>query len=454
MHGVSKICVLACDINPRVIEMVIPRLTPECDVRAIDFLQLDPASTGLFNAVLTNPPFTRNHSIDFRRRAALRARFGASGAAGLWVHFLLHALDFLMPGGRLAAVIPASGLFSDYGRAALDRVCRRFAHVELREFVDKPLWVNDAEERGALLLAEGFNQGASALPRATRWSVSGQKIEEIGTADAVFNSLSRQSKPLDALATLSIGAVTGCNEVFLMNDEERRSMGIDQPDLRTVASRSRHIPGLSIDAATLIAQAQTSEKTWLLAPRSIDAKGGGVRRQLAKISAKRRRCTRWFSKRTPWWKVEVPPCNAIFTYMNDRGPRLVLTDDTIGCTNTLHCVRFAPKVSRAERMAASLSLQCTFGQLAAERIGRSYGGGVLKFELKEARQMPVLPISKTVEESYAEADRALRHGEHDVATRIADESLVTPLLGRNWRRQIEEMRVELTERRRDRRGER
>jgi adenine-specific DNA-methyltransferase len=454
LTGISNIRVLACDINPDVIETITSRFAAEseCDARTIDFLQLDPASTGLFTGVLTNPPFIRNHSIDARERASLRQRFAPTGAAGLWVHFLLHGLNFLAPGGRLAAVIPASGLFSDYGLAALDRMCRRFARVEVRQIVDKPQWGNAADERGALLLADGFGQGTCALPRGTLWSVKGHKVDEIAGADAIFDQLMRHTTPLGSLATLSIGAVTGCNRIFLMTEEDRRTMGINRADVRPVVSRARHLRGLSIDATSLFEQASAGEKTWLLTPQSIDAKGQGVRRQLARIPAKQRRFTHWFAKRKPWWKVSVPNCDAIFTYMNDRGPRLVLASDEVGCTNTLHCVRFASDVSPQARMAASLTFLSTFGQLAAERIGRSYGGGVLKFELKDARRLPTIPPKSAVEDCFAKADQALRQGDHVGAIKLADEMLVAPLLGRNWRSQVAAMNGELNCRRRIRWG--
>ena len=63
-----------------------------------DFLDVNPAEHGSFEVVLSNPPFTRNHSISPQRRAEIRDRFGTTGAAGIWVHFLLHSMSFLRQG--------------------------------------------------------------------------------------------------------------------------------------------------------------------------------------------------------------------------------------------------------------------------------------------------------------------------------------------------------------------
>lgn len=443
----------ACDINPAVIETIGLRLGTRSEARAIDFLQLDPASTGLFDGVLANPPFTRNHSLDPHRRSVLRKRFDTVGAAGLWVHFLFHAMDFLRPGGRLASIIPASALFSDYGRAGLQRVSNRFAEVEIREIVDRPLWVNGADERGALLLADGFDQGSSHLPEPCRWSAHGIPAALLPISAAAYDQLADQCTPLGSIASLSIGAVTGCNSIFLLNEEQRRALKIRKSDLQPMVSRARHIPGLTIDKAKLLRLALEGEKTWLLAPKRLGEKGSGVRRLLAKISARRRASTLWFRKRTPWWKVDFgASSDAIFTYMNDRGPRLVLATADVRCTNTLHCVRFLEAVPVDQRLAASLSLVTTFGQLAAERLGRSYGGGLLKFELKDARKFPILPAQRDLRSAFEKADMSLGAGDLAEATRIADEALLAPLLGSQWEQTIKQLRNEIDARREVRRG--
>ena len=229
---------LACDIDPSAIEAMEIRLPDTCETRVIDFLQLDPASTGLFSAVITNPPFTRNHSIEPARREVLRKRFGVAGAAGLWVHFLIHSMEFVAPRGRLAAVVPAAALFTNYGQSALLRVCERFAHVEIRQIVDKPLWINGADERGAIVLASGFGVGSSPVPTPSRWLADGRREPQNGFASDIdaFEKLEAASQPLDDIATIAIGSVTGCNAVFLMDEAERLAFAVSPSDVTPIAS--------------------------------------------------------------------------------------------------------------------------------------------------------------------------------------------------------------------------
>ncbi|WP_342241194.1 N-6 DNA methylase [Inquilinus sp. OTU3971] len=444
---------IACDIDKDVAVRLRQSLSGEDEVWSGDFLGLSADAMPAVDGIIANPPFTRNHAIDRQRRGTLRGRFDIDGAAGLWVHFLIHACSFLRPGGRLASVIPASALFTRYGKLALSRICRQFDKVEIRRIVDRPAWVNGADERGALLFADGYGLGTSEVPEATSWSAHQlEQSRDCATGSSVFHDIVAAGSTLGSIAKIAIGAVTGCNQVFLVSEKEREAEGISIEDVVSVAARSRHVPGVLVDKDDLIHLAGVGEKTWMLVPSDIATRGTGVRRRLAQISHRKRRTTAWLQKRDPWWSVDTgPDCDAIFTYMNHLGPRLVLAGPGVKCTNTLHRVEFREGVSPGDRMAAALTLVSTFGQVAAERLGRPYGGGVLKFELVEARQFPVLRSNGEIDRRILiEADRAVRIGNIDRARNIADELLMPSILGRGWRAAVSEMNAEIVKRRRQR----
>jgi adenine-specific DNA-methyltransferase len=260
--------------------------------------------------------------------------------------------------------------------------------------------------------------------------------------------------PLGDIATLSIGAVTGLNKTFLLSEAERAAADIDTDDLTPVAARARHVTGLQISTSELRDLAQAGEKTWLLTPADVGKTRPGVRGRLATIPAEKRRNVVWLNKRSPWWKVDTGPgCDAIFTYMNDRGPRIVVAMDDVRCTNTLHQIRFRSNAGKHIRLVAALSMISSFGQLAAERIGRPYGGGILKFELTEARQFPILAGRRHgTESTFDKADKAVRKGDLDRARDIADALLLPTIFGSSWRQAAAEMMAEAMQMRAARRG--
>lgn len=453
--GSSNLRLIGCDLDSDAIAGVRSWLAPDHALLLGDFLDLEPEAVEPVQGIISNPPFTRNHALPKVRRDNLRQRFSIKGAAGLWVAFLLHAIRFLSPGGRMAAVVPGAAIFSTYGREALTRICNQFEHVEIRQIVDKPVWSSHAEERGAIVLARGYGAGSCLLPRATRWSASGNRLTDIHHVNPFcFRQALLGTRQLGDLATLSIGAVTGFNKVFLLSEADRRAAGIDTDDLTLVAAKGRHAKGLRISADELRKLAQEGEATWLLKPRDLIRSRRGVRSRLAQIPANKRRTVTWLNKRSPWWKVDTGSgCDAIFTYMNDRGPRIVIAEDDIRCTNTLHQIRFSPELSHDERLIVALSMISSFGQLAAECIGRPYGGGVLKFELTDARRFPIL-LRKDgrTKSAFAKADQAIRLGDMDKARRIADALLLPSIFGASWENAAAEMMAEALQLRSARRG--
>src|SRR5258708_33369508 len=127
--------------------------------------------------------------------------------------------------------------------------------------------------------------------------------------------------------------------------------------------------------------------------------------------------------------------DATLTYMNHHGPRIVLLDRSTTCTNTLHRLWFDPKSTVMPELIA-LSFLTSFSQLSAEREGRFYGGGILKLEPKGARRIRLV-IPKEIPKAelaaaFAAADSALRDGRLDQAMKIADETILRPILGRSF----------------------
>lgn len=450
--GTARLSLVGCDIDQKAITDVRDWLPDGHRMIRQNFLEADHALIGAVDGVISNPPFTRNHALPKAERDELRERFGYKGAAGLWVPFVLHAIGFLKPGGRLAAIVPGAALFSNYGRETLERICQKFEHVEVRQIVDKPLWSHHADERGAIVFARGFGEGACPLPRATRWSAAGSRVADI--KPRCFAQALLSAHQLSEIASLSIGAVTGSNKVFLLSEAERTEAGIALDDVTLVAARARHVHSLEVSEADLRNLARNGERTWLLTPRDIERRRTGIRKRLALIPPSKRRSVLWLNKRAPWWKVDQGPgCDAIFTYMNDVGPRIVIGTGKLRCTNTLHQLRFSSDLTADERRLVALSMVSSFGQLAAEHFGRSYGGGILKFELADARRFPVL-LHKGVRSrpAFEEADRAIRAGDTDEARHIADRLLLPPVFGASWPKAAAEMMVEALKLRGTRRG--
>lgn len=128
-----------------------------------DFLELAPTAIRPVDAVLANPPFTRNHRLPALTRQRLRERMEfreiVEGAPGLWVYFMLASLQFLKRGGRFAFIAPRTIEFADYATPVLGALKARFQNVTLLSVEGSVDWEGAAEERASLVLAAGFGMG-------------------------------------------------------------------------------------------------------------------------------------------------------------------------------------------------------------------------------------------------------------------------------------------------------
>lgn len=444
----------AYDIDPQTISILKRTMPKHITLTNGDFLEVPVVpKAARFDVVLANPPFTRNHSISTLRREQLRKRFRIKGAAGLWVHFLLHASRFLSLGGRMVSIVPRSALFTDYGDELLQRLSASFAMVKTAEIPERPQWIGAADERGAIVFAEGYGERTDRPPTKSTPVALRTSNHETLAAGTCYNDLTSLAVPFSSLFNIRIGAVTGCNKAFLLTEDERIRANISREEVYPVISRANQTPGLRIDRRGLESLAKAGHKTWLISPHDADRTelSEALERHLSMISDEQRISVSWLRRRTPWWRVERgPDCDAIFTYMNDSGPRLVRLGPGIVCTNTLHRLTFPKGITRQQIDIASVSLISTFGQLAGELHGRSYGGGVLKFEISETRAFPVLTNRIDIDGALRKCHSLLIKGLKDEARRTADEALLRPLLGSAWLRGIEEMEEVLRERRRQR----
>ncbi|MCE6979537.1 hypothetical protein EI534_19595 [Pseudomonas frederiksbergensis] len=432
INGSAKCKILAFDIDPAAVKNVKAQNLPLTKVVLGDFFNQGVDEINPVDLIIANPPFHRHHAIEKKMREALRKRFRVPGTAGIWASFILHALSFLKNNGRLATIVPRSVLFTRHGDIFMKRLCGQFKEVGVYEFHNRPSWSTHAEEVGAVILADEFNSGTADFYTKGKITESGELIVESCNDSSEFLKLKSYSSQLGEIARLSIGAVTGRNKVFLLSEGERLSAGILKKDVVPVVSRSKHICGAKVTKKDLLYSAVNGEKTWLLQPAKLTPV---VKLYLGSISEIERQTVVWFKKRNPWWLVQTDGSyDAVLTYMNDGGPRIALLESKIVCTNTLHRLSFVEGVTPEEKQSVVLGLYSTFGQVAAEKIGRAYGGGVLKFELGEARKLPVL--SKNVNfdgEVFLEADRLMRLGKKEETRELVDAAFMPAIFGDGWK---------------------
>jgi adenine-specific DNA-methyltransferase len=392
------------------------------------------------DAVIGNPPFIRyqEHAGATRKastQAALAQGVSLSGLASSWAALLVHACAFLKRDGRLTMVLPAELMTVNYAEPVRRWLRRRFAAVNLVMF--ERLQFADALEKVVLLVAWGFGgcdsfsvyhvadaddlANLGPFDHVNVTPVDGQKWTSLllpvpqrqlyrSVANAHFVRLDNYGSP-------ELGTVTGANRFFTLSDATRRAYGLGEAHVRpTSPPGTRHLKGVSFTRAEWEALRDQDEPVWLLYPDPDDRSpqlhaylATGVQDGVDQAYKCR--------VRTPWWRPPmVSPPDLFFTYMSHRHPRLVTNEARVTLVNSMHGVRLHPSAPPSARRALPLLALNSVTRLGAEVLGRSYGGGVLKMEPREAAGLPV-PATRLLEAAWKRLrddlptlDRQLRDG--------------------------------------------
>jgi len=360
---------------------------PDARITTADFLDLTPA--GQVDAVIGNPPYLGYHRFG-------RAQPGLNGFASAWAAFAWRALDWLKPGGRLALVLPAEVMAAGYAAPLRRRLLARFGRVRLITFAIRTM--PQAMADVLLLLAEGrggtdtvevierhdagdladLDAGPVRRPPPERW-------RDAALADEAREILDRLAAsgafvPLSRWGRVTLGAVTGDNGFFCLDDETAASL--PPADLEPILPPGRvALPAHAIDAATWDGWRRAGRRVWLFRPSDDPGPAAG-QRIAAGVSAgidRGFKCRR----RTPWWRVKLagPPPGLILAQIVHDRPRLLANPAGVQPLNAHYGVALVPGAD-AGRLAAAA--QGCVTRLSAERLGIAYGGGMLKLSLRAA----------------------------------------------------------------------
>lgn len=372
-----------------------------------DFFLIHPKP--IHDVVIGNPPFIRyqdwtGSQRDRARFAALQQGVALTGLASSWAPFVVHAAAHLRPGGRLGMVLPAELLAVNYAAPVRRFLLENFAEVELVVFDEQVF--PDAEADTVLVKADGWRgdpagvatlrqtrnastlaeleKGVTWTPQSPtdRWLAQPLRVE---TLDAVAASIrAGHFGTLQDLGETSLGAVTGANRYFALSPERARRLGIPARDLVKISPPgSAHLRGLSFTRSAFTRLGGDGESTWLLYPSARPAEA--TLRYIAEGEDTGVSAAYKCRVRKPWFRVPLlDPPDLFLTYMNADTVRLVTNDAGTHHLNSVHGVYLREDVKELAREVLPIASLNSVSLLGAEYSGRSYGGGILKLEPREA----------------------------------------------------------------------
>lgn len=372
------------------------------------------------DAVAANPPYIRHQRVPASQKARLRAEAAAQtglwldGRTGLHVFFLLRALRWLAPNGRLAFLVASDvceGIFADGLWAWLTRRYRLeavltfaaratpFPDLNINPAVlclrhappaDTYTWV----EVGTLNppgLAE-WSAGDLGGPGGPGWQAVRRPLAE-GLALGLHRppGLAPTKYVLRDFMGVWSGVVTGANDFFLMTRAEAEARDIPPEFLRPTVARAGDVPGAIVTPADLDRLDRAGRPTLLLTldGRSRWTLPAAVQAYLEAGEAAGVHKRPLLANRQPWYKAEQrkPPA-FLFVYLGTRKNRFLINQAAIVPPSTfMGLYPRATDVAALEKLWRVLSDPRTTANL--NRIARSYRGATLRAEPRTLDRLPL-----------------------------------------------------------------
>lgn len=427
-----------------------------------DFFKVTPEWIGRFDVILGNPPYIRHHSIaaaaQKRARECLTDReINLSARASYWAYFVVYAIQFLRPGGRLGLVLPGAFLHTDYSRQVREYLETKFSKIWVVLLNERIF--SGTQEETVILCAEGAHQphqsfrvGASQTVDALYSTLASLETATVPFAvDQSDGGFLRALIPAESLnlydqiagsswvvrlgdwVKIRIGVVTGSNDFFILSPDQQKKLGIPAKYLMPLVRRLPANTGLWL-ANHPQALDKRSLKSLLLSVQDSPEVLPERLAQYLQEGQKKGIAQNYKCKtRNPWYAiphVSTPP--ALVSCMSAAWPRLVINKPRYLWTNNLLGAYWKDAESRRDTDWRRLAVGTvsTISQLSAELVGRSYGGGVLKTEPSELANLvvPILP-EEVVRELAGDVDRLLRDGHATRATQAVDDALIAEGIG-------------------------
>ena len=443
---------LAVEIDP--LEAAAAQERTSANVINADFFDwFDPIHYSSFDAVAGNPPYIRFGNWPTKQREKALNFMGHSGftpsrLTNAWLPFVVASVHAVRDGGRIGLVLPAELLQVDYARelrAFLEESCSRINLVSFRELV-----FPSVQQEVVLLLAEkGSSQveihafelesldclsfakidsGSPTVPidQGAKWTQFYLTEEEIDLLRSVQDRSDVHT--IGDYARVSVGVVTGRNSFFCLTDEEVQSLGIER-FTKPLVSRSNFLRSPIFTSVDLTEASEKGKTNLLAAPSNFDLTDDSRLREYVKFGEEEGVHSGYKCKiRSPWWSV--PSTQEPDGFMLRQISRtLMVSANHVGATSTdtVHRVFLKDRQISPDLLAVAALNSLSF--CSTEVTGRSYGGGVLELEPREAQKV-LIPNPHLVSESLKEeVDSLYRAGNQEEATNLLDEEILVGRLG-------------------------
>jgi len=398
--------IIAVDVDP--LATLITRASFACQghrrLRVVqkDYTRLSIPEIQGPTAFIGNPPYVRHHSLspglkDWARKEAQKLGLKCSALAGLHAYFYLKTASLANDGDCGAFITSMEWLDVGYGDVIRKLVAGRLGGRSLQILDPSVVAFDDAMTTAAITAFEVGGKHRSMQVRALKSRRDlgpldrGRRIKHSRLPEAprwtplTTKSTTARGKtsPLSDIARVHRGVVTGNNRFFVLERARAKSLGIME-HCRPAVTSARQI----LSAGGVVRERDTTCVVLdLHADLDIDSHPE-LRAYLE--SGQELQVDRGYvaSHRKPWWRIGIgKPAPIIASYMARQAPVFALNPDGLALINIAHGI--FPHKAVAKKGLKALVHVLNSSRDRYRGSGRTYHGGLEKFEPGEMEALPI-----------------------------------------------------------------
>ncbi|MGH2353549.1 MAG: Eco57I restriction-modification methylase domain-containing protein [Chloroflexota bacterium] len=360
-------------------------------------------------AFVGNPPYVRHHDLTpgMKSRAAALGKllgYPVSGLAGLHAYFYLATALYARPGDVGCFITSAEWLDVGYGALIRNLLLNGLGGKALHVVDPQAVPFEDAMTTAAIAcfevgaqpdmmrfrlvemtddiqtLAAGDEVDTRALANAHRWR---SFLHDRNTTRTAAGWI-----PLRQVARVHRGVVTGANGFFVLTRDHARELGLEEWCRPAITSADE------ILRSGGVVRNIPERRLLLEIPRDVDRRAHPqldtyLRRAEISHDGKVPISERYIaSRRRPWWHIGGPPAPPIVvSYMARQAPVFALNPDRLAVVNIAHGLY--PTEEMSEQQLAALVTHLNDVRESFRGSGRTYHGGLEKFEPGELEALPI-----------------------------------------------------------------
>lgn len=407
------------DIDPNAFKILTKRKLDNANFILGDFLKSEKDDKFFVQTIIGNPPFVSIHKMDMEYKLQLFKKykkhpFKIAGRSSLWVYFIVHALQYLERGGRMAWVVPDSIAFSDYGKTFLNQLKQLFREIKIIRVEERFFNETGTKEKTSFLLCDGYLDATCEIsfssfatltdalyavrnynePKGFKKQIVPQKKMQLD------ERLLFEVRPLSNFFDIRIGIVVGAAKLLILKSDQINNSPF-KDYIYPIISKGKQLHNIYIDKKMLEQEVKTS--IYIVDGITMEEQNSKLFENLLLSIPTDILLNQTFQNRTKLFGYDdYKHPDAFLTYYSQGQPKIVLNKGKeLNCTNSVHRLYLKKEYKKDLTLIRFFALQtyADFLYHETKAVSRQYGNHIFKFELSDSGNIPLI-VPKTIDANF------------------------------------------------------